>query len=51
MRVSPVHIDLRKKWESNSEVHLTDALHRLITLRLLTQELIAREAEYYEVIM
>ena len=51
MRVRPVHIDLRKKWESHSEVHLTDALHRLITLRFLTQELIAREAEYYEFIM
>lgn len=51
MRVRPVHIDLRKKWESHSEVHLTDVLHRLITLRFLTQELIAREAEYYDVIM
>ncbi len=51
MRVRPVHIDLRKKWESHSEVHLTDVLHRLITLRFLIQELIAREAEYYDVIM
>ena len=51
MRVHPVHIELRKKWEGHSEVHLTDTLHRLITLRFLTQELVAREAEYYEVIM
>ena len=51
MRVSPVHIDLRKKWKGHSEVHLTDILHRLITLRLLTQELVAREAENHEVIV
>ena len=46
-----VHIDLRKKGEGHSEIHLADLFDRLICLRFLIQELIARESEYHEVIM
>ena len=51
MSIRTVDIELRKKWESHSEVDLTDARHVLIGLWFLPQELVTRKAEYYEVIV
>lgn len=51
MCVHTVHIELRKKWEGHSEVHLTDTRHSLVSFGFLAQELVAGEAEYHEVVM
>ncbi len=51
MCIFAIYIYFSKKWEGHSEVHLTDAHYSFVGFGFLTQELVAREAEYYEVIM
>jgi hypothetical protein len=51
MSIPTIDIQFRKKWESHSEVDLTDLLDGLVGLRLLAQELITRKAEHHEVIV
>ena len=51
MRVRTVDIQLCKKWESHTKIDLTGLLDGLVGLRFLTQELVARETEYHEIVM
>jgi hypothetical protein len=51
MSIRTVDIELRKKREGHTKIDLTDASHGLIGLWFLLQELVAREAEYHEVIV
>lgn len=51
MGIRTVDIELRKKWESHSEVDLTDLLDGLVCLGFLTEELVAGESQYHEVIV
>jgi hypothetical protein len=51
MGICTVDLELRKKWESHSEVDLTDLLDGLVGLWFLREELITRKAEHHEVIV
>ncbi len=51
MSIAPIHIDLREEGKGDSEIDLADRFDRLIGLRFLTEELIARKSEDHEIIM